>query len=66
MAAFYALARFAGSMLGVRSVYNRWLDSPFAVSLAVSLILVLLVAALGAPVRAEDEDFAQPAREYDD
>ncbi len=66
LAASYALARFAGSALGVRSVYNRWLGSAFAVSLAVSLILVMLVAALGAPVRAENEDLAQPVREDDE
>jgi Na+(H+)/acetate symporter ActP len=66
LAIFYGMARFAGSQLGVRAVYNRWLDSSFAVSLAVSLILMLVVTALGAPVRAEHEDLVHSLRENDD
>ena len=63
LAAFYALARLAGGAWGARGVAAGWTATPFRVSLAVSLILVLLVAALGAPVRAEDEDLARPLRE---
>jgi len=66
LGAAYALARLAGSALGASASHNDWIGAPFLVSLAVSLILVLLVAALGAPVRAEQEDLVQPLREEDE
>jgi predicted Ser/Thr protein kinase len=66
LAAFYELARLAGGAIGVRAADNRWTATPFIVSLVVSLILVVLVAALGAPVRAEHEDLVQPLYEDDE
>jgi hypothetical protein len=51
------LARLAASgMHAPAAVAKDWTGTGFAVSLSGSLILVMLVIALGAPVRAEEED----------
>lgn len=51
------LARLAASgMHAPAATANGWTGTGFAVSLSGSLILVMLVIALGAPVRAEEED----------
>jgi biotin transporter BioY len=51
------LARIAASGLHAPAATARnWTGTGFAVSLSGSLILVMLVIALGAPVRAEEED----------
>jgi hypothetical protein len=49
----YALADQASVALGNGSV---WVSTQLAISLAASLTMVLLVAALGAPVRPEEDD----------
>jgi hypothetical protein len=56
----YTGAAMIGAALGTKGALNAWAGPAFTVSLVGSLILVLLVAALGAPVRAE-EDLVRPA-----
>ena len=55
----HALARQASVALGTPAA---WTGTSFGVSLALSLILVLVVAALGAPLRAEEEGAVAPPR----
>jgi hypothetical protein len=58
----HTLASAVSSALGRAIV--QWRGTAFAFSLAGSLILVLLVTALGAPVRAEEDDLVRLV--YDD
>lgn len=58
LAGAHALARQTSLALGTPAA---WTSTAFAVSLAASLILVVVVAALGAPLRAEEEDAIEPA-----
>ena len=61
------LARLASAALhGAGKASAAWTGTAFAWSLAGSLILMLLVIALGAPVRAEEEDLVHAAYESDD
>ena len=53
LAGAYALADRASLALGNGSV---WVSTQLAISLAASLTMVMLVAALGAPVRPEPDD----------
>jgi eukaryotic-like serine/threonine-protein kinase len=61
------LARMATVALdGPGAGADAWTGTAFAASLAGSLILMVLVIALGAPVRAEEEDLVHAAYEGDD
>jgi hypothetical protein len=51
---------------GATAAAHVWTGTSFAVSLAGSLILMVLVIVLGAPVRAEDEELVRLAYETDD
>ena len=59
----HVLARMVGTLTGPPAA---WDGRGFLVSLGGSLILVLLVTALGAPVRAEEEDLVHAAYEPDE
>ena len=60
------LARMASAAVyGTGKGASAWTGTSFAWSLAGSLILMLLVIALGAPVRAEEEDLVHAAYESD-
>ncbi|MDR3686745.1 MAG: serine/threonine-protein kinase [Coriobacteriia bacterium] len=61
------LARMAAATLhGAGKGAAAWTGTTFAWSLAGSLILMMLVIVLGAPVRAEEEDLVHAAYESDD
>lgn len=76
------LSAVIGALLGTVALYGsytlaerakqffpqptQWIGSAFIISLAASLILVLLVAALGAPLRAEEDVPRFRSYEYDD
>ena len=61
------LARLTASALHARAqTAAAWTGTGFAVSLAGSLILIVLVIALGAPVRAEEEDLVRASYENDE
>jgi hypothetical protein len=53
LAGFYALAEWLSSILGSP---GQWVGNDLAIALGGSLILVLLVTALGAPIRAEEDE----------
>lgn len=60
--AYLLAARVAEGTLSA----GQWLGNDLRVSLVASLILVLLVAMLGAPVRAEDDDASLPSAQDED
>jgi hypothetical protein len=61
------LARMTSAALhGPGKAAMAWTGTAFASSLAGSLILIVLVIVLGAPVRAEEEDLVHAAYESDD
>jgi hypothetical protein len=61
------LAGMATTVLhGGRSAALSWTGTAFSSSLSGSLILIVLVIVLGAPVRAEEEDLVHAAYEVDD
>jgi eukaryotic-like serine/threonine-protein kinase len=63
----HVLARMASLALhGAATASAAWTGTSFAASLAGSLILMVLVIVLGAPVRAEEEDLVHAAYESDD
>jgi hypothetical protein len=53
------LARVVATAIHATSPPETWTGTAFAISLIGSLILVLLVAALGAPARPEEEHAVQ-------
>ena len=57
-AVLYAAYELAYRVASMQGPARPWTGSAFLVSLAASLILMGLVAALGAPLRAEEESFA--------
>ena len=61
LAGTYALADQVGTILGQSSV---WLTTELVASIAASTTMVVLIAALGAPVRPEGD--GEPAGEPDD